>query len=178
VHSNEQRVSARTEERVMKIGELCNRTVVVMQPEEPVATAAELMRQHHVGSVVVVEGPSEGRRPVGIVTDRDIVLEVVARGLDGKRVPIAQIMAAQLWTAREDESAEDVLHKLAVHGVHRVPVVDASGTLQGIFAADDFVAWAQNQLVELAHVVERGLHRERHDRPTTAAELRAESRHP
>ncbi len=58
----------------MKIGERCNRAVAVARPDEPVATMAELTRQHHVGSVVIVEGPAEARRPIGIVTDRDIVL--------------------------------------------------------------------------------------------------------
>jgi CBS domain-containing protein len=151
----------------MKIGELCNRTVVVARPEEPVATVAELMRQHHVGSVVIVEGPPDARKPLGIVTDRDIVLEVVARGLDPKRVPASEIMASRLKMASEDESVEDVLHKLAAHGVHRVPIVDEHGVLQAIFAADDFLEWAQEQLADLARVFQRSLQRERADRPVT-----------
>jgi CBS domain-containing protein len=153
----------------MKIGELCNRTVVVARPDEPVATVAELMRQHHVGSVVIVEGPVEARKPIGIVTDRDIVLEVVARGLDPKRVPASEIMSSRLRMASEDDSVEDVLHKLATHGVHRVPIVDENGVLQAVFAADDFVEWAQEQLVDLARVFQRSLQRERTERPVIKA---------
>ena len=150
----------------MNIGELCNRMVVVVQPDEPITTVAELMRQHHVGSVVVVEGPNDGRKPVGIVTDRDIVLDVIARGLDPKLVPASQIMTTHLWSTREDEDAEDVLKRLGVRGVRRVPVVNGAGILQGIFAADDFIEWVQDQLANLARVSQRGLQQERVHRST------------
>jgi CBS domain-containing protein len=150
----------------MNIGELCNRMVVVVQPDEPITSVAELMRQHHVGSVVVVEGPNDGRKPVGIVTDRDIVLDVIARGLDPKLVPASQIMTTHLWSAREDEDAEDVLKRLGVRGVRRVPVVNGAGILQGIFAADDFIEWVQDQLANLARVSQRGLQQERVHRST------------
>jgi CBS domain-containing protein len=149
----------------MNIGELCNRVVIVVQANEPITTVAELMRQHHVGSAVVVEGPLDARRPIGMVTDRDIVLEVVARGLDPKTVPASEVMTKQLWSAREDEAAEDVLAKLGAHGVRRVPVVDAAGVLQGIFATDDFIEWVKEQLASLARVSQRGLQQERVNRP-------------
>jgi CBS domain-containing protein len=140
--------------------------VIVAQPDEPITSLAELMRQHHVGSVVVVEGPNDGRKPVGIVTDRDIVLDVIARGLDPKIVLASQIMTTHLWSAREDEDAEDVLKRLGAHGVRRVLVVNGAGILQGIFAVEDFIEWVQEQLASLARVSQRGLQQERVHRST------------
>ena len=88
----------------MTIGEICTRDTVITTRDTTVAAAAQLMRQHHVGTLVVVDQVNGGKRvPVGIVTDRDAVVEVMATGLDPKTITVGDIMEQELVTARENE---------------------------------------------------------------------------
>lgn len=145
----------------MKMGELCNRVVVVAEPRDSVRDVAKLMRERHVGCVVLVRGGADERVPVGLVTDRDIVLEVVAMGLEPADTPIGAVMSAELFCVRDDQDAYDVLQQMRTRGLRRVPVVDAAGLLLGISTFDDFVQWESEQMVELSRLVERQLMQER-----------------
>ncbi len=80
----------------MAIGEICNREVVFVRRQTPVDEAARLMREHHVGDVVVVTDETGRRKPIGIVTDRDVVVEVVATGLDPAALNVEEIMVPDL----------------------------------------------------------------------------------
>lgn len=110
--------------------------VVTARRGAAVTEIARLMREGHVGSVVVVDDAS---RPVGIVTDRDLVVEVLAAELDPRTVNVDEIMAIELVTAREDDDALDTLKRMRRAGVRRVPVVDAQGRLTGLVALDDLL---------------------------------------
>jgi CBS domain-containing protein len=145
----------------MNMGELCNRVVTIAEPHESVRDVAELMRERHVGCVVLVRGGIDERAPVGIVTDRDIVLGVVAKGLDPAETPIGSVMSAEPFCAWEGEDAHAVLQQMRGRGLRRVPVVDAKGVLQGIFTFDDFVQWTSEQIVELSRLVDREIAQER-----------------
>lgn len=151
----------------MTIGELCSRAVVIAEGRESAAAVAELMGSQHVGSVVIVEGPPERRVPVGIVTDRDLALEVVAEDRQPSDVPVADVMSAELYVAREAEDAYDVLQQMRARGLRRVPVVDHDGVLQGIFTFDDFVEWTAEHMLQLMQLVKRERTREvGRDRPS------------
>ena len=122
----------------MIIGELCNRDVVIIEPNESIDTAAQLMRRHHTGDLIVVDN-QKNRKPVGIVTDRDLVIEVLAVSLDYSKLSVGDIMSDQLATASELESLTDVLQRMSDKGVRRMPVVNELGRIEGIFTLDDFI---------------------------------------
>lgn len=139
----------------MSIGEFCNREVVIARAGDSVAEASSLMRQHHVGDVLVVE-EREGRRvPVGLVTDRDIVVEVVATGLDPGVITLGDIMADDLATVTEDIDVFDAIQYMRTRGVRRLPVVSADGALAGIVTFDDVVALVAEEIDALARLVAR-----------------------
>ena len=87
----------------MAVGELCNREVVITEKTASVVDAAQLMRTHHVGDLVVVEDRGGRKHPVGIVTDRDIVVEVVAAGVNPDSLKVGDIMGPGVATVRESE---------------------------------------------------------------------------
>ena len=114
----------------MNVGQLCNRDVVTADQYLPVLEAARRMRAHHVGDLVVVEAVRGGTEPIGIVTDRDLVLEVLAENIEwAASLRVCEIMTCEPVTAREDEDATVVLHRMRCHGVRRLPVVDARGAV-------------------------------------------------
>jgi len=121
----------------MNAGELCNREVVFAHRDTPLVEAARLMREHHVGSLVVTVDRLSERVPVGLLTDRDIVLAVVAKGLDARTLRAGEVMTADLVTVREQDGITDVLRLMREKGVRRVPVVSRSGALAGIVTIDD-----------------------------------------
>ena len=107
----------------MPIGEICNRNVIVSGREDTVADAAKLMREHHVGDVVVVD-EREGRRfPVGIVTDRDLVVEIMATDLDQKVITVGDIMLEELVTVKESVGLFEAVQYMRNKAVRRLPVV-------------------------------------------------------
>lgn len=140
----------------MSIGEFCNREVVYALRETTVVEAAKLMRSHHVGSLVVVDQIDTGKRkPVGIVTDRDIVVEVTATGLDPKTITVEDIMSSRLATVREEDSVEQTMEMMRFKGVRRLPVVDRDGGLAGIITIDDLLELMAENLVELTRIISR-----------------------
>jgi CBS domain-containing protein len=145
----------------MSIGEICSRETVVTTRDTTVAAAARLMRQHHVGSLVVVEEMNGGKRvPVGIVTDRDAVIEVMATGLDPNTITVGDIMAADLVTARESEGVLETMQIMRYKGVRRLPIVDKEGQLVGIVSIDDLLEVLAEEFSELAKIMAREQARE------------------
>lgn len=147
------------------VGEICNRDVVVAARDTPVTAAAKLMRQHHVGSVVVVEDTDGGRRvPVGIVTDRDVVVEIIATALDPDTLTLGDIMAQELVTARETEGLLETMEIMRYKGVRRLPIVGDEGQLVGIVSIDDMLEVLAEELMELTKIVAREQARESQSR--------------
>ena len=137
----------------MPIGEICTRDVVCAKRDTTVKTAARLMREHHVGSIVVVEEPEDKRIPTGIVTDRDIVVAVVALGLDPEVIQIGDIMGANLVSVKEDWGIAEVVELFQLKGVRRLVVTDSDGYLVGIVAADDVLSLLAEEMSALASMV-------------------------
>lgn len=148
----------------MKTGDVCNREVVFIQRGASVLEAASLMREHHVGDLVVVEEQNGRRTPVGILTDRDIVLEVIAEGVDIGGVVVGDIMSFELVTAGEDDDLFDTLKRMRLKGVRRLPVVDRGGALVGIVTVDDLLDLLAEQVSDLARIIQREQTRERERR--------------
>ena len=151
----------------MTAGTLCNRDVVVALKSEGIVDAARRMRTLHVGDLVVVNATPAGPVPIGIVTDRDIVVEVVAGAPDHiDYLLVGDVMSEDVVTAREDEPVAAVLKTMETHGVRRLPVVDARGVLTGIVTLDDLLPHltADSRYAALA-VVAAEQRRERRARP-------------
>jgi len=139
----------------MAIGELCCRDVVIAQTEETVQDASRLMREHHVGDVVVVEERDGKRVPVGIVTDRDVVVEIVALGLDPATLTIGDIMLPGLATLDESTGVFETIEFMRAKAVRRMPVVAADGGLVGIVTLDDLVALLAEEFYELSALLRK-----------------------
>ncbi len=149
----------------MSIGEICTREVVVTSATTRVDTAAELMRRHHVGDLIVVQESGGKRIPLGIVTDRDIVVEVVAAALDPKVLTVGEIMGQELVTGQEDDGILDTLQIMRTKGVRRLPILAEDGGLLGIVTVDDLIEVFAEELTDLARVISRGRAREAKVRP-------------
>jgi predicted transcriptional regulator len=118
------------------------------------------MRNHHVGDLVVVDEADGRRTPVGIVTDRDIVIGVVAAGLDAKVIKLGDLLIGPLVAVEEQESCAETVRLMAAKGVRRMPVVDSAGLLAGIITVDDLLPQVAAELAELSALVGRGRQRE------------------
>jgi CBS domain-containing protein len=118
----------------MSVGRICVRTVHVAGPGESAREAARRMVTEGVGTLVVLGGD---RRPVGFVTDRDVMFHCVAEGRDAARTRVDEIMAAPVVTVPEDLPIEDALARMAETKVRRLAVVDRAGCLAGLLALDD-----------------------------------------
>jgi CBS domain-containing protein len=150
----------------MSIGAVCNREVIVTGPETTAREAAELMRAHHVGDIVVVEEKRGQRRPIGLITDRDLVIEVIAEGIDPASVTVAELMTRDLETIEDGTDFWDVLSQMRACGVRRIPIVNKKGGLEGIFTFDDALELIREGLCDLGKVVDGQIARERRARPS------------
>lgn len=145
----------------MTIGEICTRETVIATREMTVAAAAQLMRQHHVGTLVVVDQVNGGKRvPVGIITDRDAVVEVMATGLDPNAITVGDIMEQELVTARANEGVLETMQIMRYKGVRRLPIVGKAGELIGIVSIDDLLEVLAEEFSELAKIFAREQARE------------------
>ena len=144
----------------MPVGEICNREVVVAERTTTIVEAARLMRRYHVGDLVVVDEVQGRWVPVGMVTDRDLVVEVIAREQPLASCTVGAIMSATVVCVPETAGVIEAIQLMRSHGVRRVPVVDAGGALVGILAADDLLDLLAEELSALARIAPRGQERE------------------
>jgi len=141
----------------MRAGELCVRDVATATAGESVVDAARRMAELHVGDLIVVDEPTRGLpHPIGIVTDRDLVVRVLARP---ERSPattkIAEVMRRDIVLATEDDDVETVVAKMRAHTIRRIPIIDRSGGLQGVLSIDDVLGWMREQLQSATTLLER-----------------------
>ena len=148
----------------MKLQDLCVLDVACCSPKSSIAAAAALMREQHAGDLVVVSEEDGDRDPVGILTDRDIVIEVVAQSRDPARTTVAEIMAKPVVVASSAEEHDVALERMRAHGVRRVPVVNGDGHVIGIVTLDDLLRVHAEQAARLLEVVTRQQVRERRSR--------------
>lgn len=137
----------------MNVGEICSRIVVVAESSTSVQQAAKLMRDHHIGALVVTEGSVGARRPIGIVTDRDLVVEVVAADVDYRTLTVGDIMSERPATLKETAGLFEIIAQMRGSGVRRLVVVDANEHLLGIVAMDDLLPVLAEELSSLAQAI-------------------------
>lgn len=144
----------------MKIEEICTREVIIANRNDSVLEIAKLMRQYHVGDVIIVEHRDDQNVPIGIITDRDIVLELVAKEINASSVTAGDIMTEDLLIVHRADQLSDVIQKMQSKGVRRAPVIDEKGGLVGIITEDDLIEIIGEQLDSLVSLVNREEHRE------------------
>jgi len=148
----------------MSTGEFCIRDVVIAEKKSGIIEVAQLMRKYHVGDVIVVEQRGEQKVPVGIITDRDIVVEVIAQQVDLNDVTAGDIMSYDLLSVQDKEGIWETLLQMCNRGVRRVPVVNDEGGLEGILAIDDMIELLAEELTLLAKISRSGQVREQKKR--------------
>jgi CBS domain-containing protein len=144
----------------LSAGDLCTRETVVAPRAMPLTEAARLMREHHVGALVVVDEAGAGRVPVGMLTDRDIVTTVIAPDVDVHLLRVEDVTTSEPVAVRESDSLFDALRAMRTHGVRRVVVTDDAGVLQGVLALDDLIEVVAEEMGAIAQALSRGRERE------------------
>jgi CBS domain-containing protein len=150
----------------MKVGEYCKRAVVAIASSADAADAAKLMREEHVGFLIVHREGDTLQRTVGVLTDRDLVLGVMARDVDPRSVTVDDVMTRQPLIANEADELTDMLQGMRLSGIRRVPVVDARGALVGIMAIDDAIDIITGLMCDIAGSIKSG---QRHEWRTRVA---------
>ena len=136
----------------MNISDICTLDAIHCTRDETVQAAAFLMRKHHVGDLVVVDRIEDDAIPVGIVTDRDIVVSVIALGLDPSSLLVGDIMTDDLLTCREDDDVYHTIEHMRLRGIRRVPVVNHGGALAGIVSVDDLLEFLAEEMGDLSRI--------------------------
>jgi CBS domain-containing protein len=149
----------------LQAGDICTREVVFVYRSLPIDDAARLMREKHVGTVVVVDEMALGRVVAGMLTDRDIVTAIIAKGLDPTTLRVEDAMSTDLVLARESDSLMDLLGQMRRKGVRRLPVADARGVLVGLVSLDDVLEVVARQLESLVGAMRSGRRHETDRRP-------------
>ncbi|MCK6546935.1 CBS domain-containing protein [Myxococcota bacterium] len=140
----------------MQISQLSSREVVVADRDASISDAAKLMRVFHTGDVVVVEERGGLRYPVGIVTDRDLVVAVLADAIERlDELTVADVMTRAVVTAPDSADISDVMSLMRSHRVRRIPIVGSHGELVGIVSFDDLVEHIAEQFGDLATLLAR-----------------------
>jgi CBS domain-containing protein len=135
------------------IGDICNRSVVVVHRATPLTEVATIMRERHVGDTVVVDEHNGMRVPVGMVTDRDIVVAVIARCEPYlPTLTVGDLVARPPGVAHDEDDVFRVAHRMRTEGVRRMPVVDKYGGLVGIVTLDDLMKLLADTMMELSGI--------------------------
>ena len=144
----------------MTLSKIISREVATVEAKATVEEAARLMREVHVGDVVVVKKELGRSVPTGFLTDRDIVMSVIALGLDPKIMLIEDVMSSNLISAKTTDSLQHVIGLMKENGIQRVPVMDPQGELVGIASVHDLLQLIASELTDLTKVFREQHHQE------------------
>lgn len=148
----------------MLLKDVCTANVVCCSAQTSAVEAATLMRHKHVGDLVVVDNPEDEGIPLGIVTDRDLTVEVLGKGLDPAKTTVGSLMHKPVVIAHETEDTSIVIERMRTHGIRRIPVVANEGEVIGIIALDDLLRLFVKDASALLDVMTRGQRNEEHGR--------------
>ncbi len=139
----------------MNILDICTHKVAMLERNETVQQAAKLMKQHHVGDVIVISKSDGQNKPLGILTDRDIVVDLIANDVDLNSVSVGDCMSDDLMTVREDADIADTMKEMSHRGVRRAPVIATDGSLCGILSMDDMIEVSSNMMRDMSALIYR-----------------------
>lgn len=136
----------------MTIGRICQRQVDTAEAKETARAAARRMSTRCVGTLIVLD---ESNKPIGILTDRDLTLRILAEGLNPDTTPVADVMTRHPATVSENAPVEDVLALMRSKAVRRLPVVDGRGRLIGLVSVDDVLTLLAEEFRHLGKLLEK-----------------------
>ena len=139
----------------MRVGEICNRHAVIVGKSDSVYRAAELMCDQHVDYIVVIESLGGNNIPVGMVSDHDIVVDMIAKRLDLQAAAVGDVMHAPLLVADEQDLVMTTLKRMRHENERCIPVVTASGALLGILSIDEILDMLSEQLNDIGYIINR-----------------------
>ncbi len=154
----------------LNVGSVASRVVVTAPPAMPVVQAARLMRQEHTGTLVVVDPTAAPVKPLGLVTDRDLVMEVLAQKMSPDLVSVGDLLTRPLATVREDDALYDAIESMRRNGVRRLVVTNAQGDLVGLISMDDIIGVLAEELTGLSGTIGAEVRTERVQRAATAVD--------
>jgi CBS domain-containing protein len=149
----------------LRVGDYCNREVVVVEEDGSITETARIMREYHVGDVIIVKSQNGKQIPKGILTDRDIALEIVAKSADPEIVRAGDAMSYELTTVNEDDDLMHAIEIMRDKGIRRLPVVDIDEALVGILTVDDVLDLFSEVFIDIVHLVDQQRRREARTRP-------------
>lgn len=156
----------------MKVGDICTREMVVADYTDTLEQAAALMREHHVGALLVTQETPSGPVAAGMVTDRDLVVLAMARGIAPQQAVVGQLVSGQLVTVPAEASVDDAIKVMQSAGVRRLLVTADDGLLEGIVSLDDLLEALADQVAGLTRAVRGGIAREAATRGSSSFEKR------
>ncbi|MDF2691207.1 MAG: hrp1 3 [Gammaproteobacteria bacterium] len=137
----------------MKISEICHTDVVCIDQNAMAEEAAKLMEKSRIGSLIAIEQSS--RKPIGIITDRDIVTKVVAAGNDPKNTKVSEFMSSDLYTENQNTDIAEIINVMKEKGIRRVPIVDNENKLCGIVSLDDLCLMVDKEQDNIADIIRK-----------------------
>ncbi len=140
---------------IMILEKIARKDVITVTEGATMQEAAKAMRDHHVGSVVVIDQRGNRKMPVGMVTDRDIVVSTSAFGIPPNSVYVKDVMSSTLVMAKAGDSFNHVLNLMKEHGVKRIPLVDSEGSLVGMISTHELMSVLSDELSVVVGVTER-----------------------
>lgn len=144
----------------MHVDTICKREIVTVDAGAPVTSAALLMRSRHVGALVVTVARQESEHAVGLLTDRDIAVEVVGLGLDPNELKVGQVASRHLASVAGSASLGEAIAEMERAGVRRLLVTGPDGRLSGFVSSDDVLDALASELKGLSNAIHRGFERE------------------
>ena len=144
----------------MKVERICTRNMAMVARSDSIQKAAEAMRHMHVGALLVTERSGGKAEVVGIVTDRDLVLHVLAEGLDPKSIAVEKVMMPVVASVSEEADLLEASERMRNAGVRRLLVTDAAGAPAGVVSIDDVVDGLAAELASVSALMRSEVHRE------------------
>ena len=135
-----------------RLEDIASAMVAVVEPDTTAFVSAQLMRKHHIGALVVVDAAQKSR-PVGVLTDRDLVLSLMAEGLDPELFTVGDIMSVAPIVARPEMDAMDAVELMRSNQLRRLVIADEAGRLVGIVTMEDILAFLARELTSLTAAV-------------------------
>ncbi len=139
----------------MSIGKICETKVITATKDMMITEAAQVMKQHNIGSIVVVEQQQSSYIPIGMLTDRDIVTKVVTEDLDLDSVTVGDVMNNELLILKQHQTIQEAIDMMSAKGVRRVPVIDNNNILVGVFSVDDLFILLADEIQSVARLIRK-----------------------
>lgn len=149
----------------MSLSKYYKHEFVSMTKDASIQDAAHMMRRHHRGEVILVKQHQGIDVPIGIITDRDLVIEVLAMDVDIEKITIGSILSTELVTVVEDQNIYEVLDTMQQYGVFRVPVVDKTNKLVGLIDTDIIIKVLTEQMTMVLALIQTQRQVEKNNRP-------------